>query len=481
MHKITSMSLGFSMFSFINASTSHDQATKADSRSKKAQKTNESTAAAESSQSVRNRRLLNAKSHTLKNGLQVIVVEDRAIPRVSVGVLYKVGSCDDPENLFGLSHMTEHMFFHGSVKYPQIDATIGKLGGTLNACTSSDCTAYITDVPATALEVIFRIEANRMGNFNLRKTKIFGSEKKAVHEERLMVIENQPDGVALEYIRMAISPQHPYGREVIGFPHNIMNYSADAVMEHYRKWYAPNNAVLIVVGDVNAADVFKKAEAHFGNIKSRDVPKRVRVANASSDIHQKLTFYSSNVASNKVDLVYNAPHHSTHSMKEIRAMKILLEVLFGGVVYEFCHRFLQKNELVADFCVCHYTTLDPAPFYVCVSLRDGVTCEKFLKEYFKRIKELAKRGVSEEDFRRAKQSYLTSATYQARDGHSRIRMRIVECLGAGGTLDQIENAIVDIESVTIEDVNNMLRQFINKKPFAIIKTVVKPSEAPNET
>ncbi|MDR1208673.1 MAG: insulinase family protein, partial [Holosporales bacterium] len=352
-----------------------------------------------------------------------------------------------------------------------------KLGGHLNAFTSSDFTAFVIDTTANALETVFDIEADRMENFNLKNIDIFEKEKMAVFEERLMVVENQPDGAESEYIRMALSPQHPYGREVIGLQQNILNYSVDAVMAHYNKWYAPNNAVLIVVGDVDAPAVFKMAEAYFGNIKSRDVPPRVRVKNASSEIQHKMTYYSKNVASNKVDLMYNAPHHTTHSMKEIYALKILLEVLFGGVVYDFCHRFLQKNELVAGFCVNADTPFDSAPIVVSASLRSGITCEKFLKEYFKRIHDLAKNGVKEEDFKRAKQAFLTTAIYKVRDGHSNVRMQIVECLAEGRSLEQLEDAIETITAVTIADVNNILRQFIDKKPFAIVKTIVSGESA----
>jgi zinc protease len=425
-------------------------------------------------------KLLNAKFRTLKNGLRVVVVEDHNVPRVSVGVLYNVGSCDDPEDLFGLSHMTEHMFFHGSTKYPKIDVTIGNLGGSINAFTSQDLTMYTIDCPAKALPTVCCLEADRMGNFQLVKKELFNKEQMAVFEERLMCVENCPDGTAWEYIRSSLSPQHPYGREIIGLQSNIRRYSVDAVMSHYRKWYKPNNATLIVIGDANAEAVFAMAEQYFGWIKSGDVPERKRTPNAlDKNVHHEITYYSDKLAASKVEIQYNVPHHSTHTLKEVYALNILLELLFGGSVYKFCRHFVDKKQMVSNISACADQMLNPCPLSIRVSLMPGIIPEKFAKEFSTRLLELVRRGVDPKEFARAKKSYLIDAKYKVRDGHSHMRF-LLASLAMGQTIEQLEDSAEMIESITVDDVNAVLKSVFTCRPLALVTSLPiasKPKDA----
>ncbi|MDR1597632.1 MAG: insulinase family protein [Holosporales bacterium] len=418
-------------------------------------------------------KLFNAKTKVLGNGLRVVVVEDPGVPRVSVGILYCVGSCDDPDHLFGLSHMTEHMFFHGSQKYPNIDVTIANVGGSINACTSSDFTMYVTDCPTNALPLVFTVESDRMGSFNLKNVELFNQEQKAVYEERLMAVENPPLGIANEYIAHSLSPQHPYGREVIGSRRNILGYSVDAVMNHYKTWYAPNNATIIVVGAVNAEDVFALAEKHFGSLASRPVPERVRDKNSlEKDITHEIVHYSDKIASNKVCLYYPSLHRTTHSTREIAAIEIALETLFGSETSRFCWHFIDKKNMASELCVSFPQELDPMPMSITVSLMPGVSIESFLKAFSKEISNVVKNGISQEEFDRSKSVMIKNISVWNSDGHKSIRNTFIN-LAKGFSIEEIERRAEYLKEVTLSDVNSVLNSVFKDDPFAVVKVIPK--------
>ncbi|MDR0633024.1 MAG: insulinase family protein [Holosporales bacterium] len=414
--------------------------------------------------------LLNAQTKVLKNGLHVVVVEDHQVPRVSVGVLYHVGSCDDPENLLGISHMLEHMFFHGSKKYPNVSETISTLGGSTNAFTSEDCTMYIEDCPSDAVDVVLLLEADRMANFFLHDDVVFQKERKAVFEERLMRVENPPLGIANEYITNALSPQHPYGREIIGMRHHILAYSREAVMEHYRKWYGPNNATLVVIGDVNAAEIFKKAENAFGGIKARPAVRRERVQNAITEgIQHTVQYCTDKVESEKVSLFYQAPHHKADGLDTCYALCIGLDALFEGVVCKFCRHFVDKKGLVFGMdCSYDVESWDPKPVVIQVSLVPGVQYKKFSQEFEKEIQKVVAHGLDPREFDRAKKSCITDMVHLATDGHQKIRMMLA-CLALGLSIDDIEKTHDRLEAVTLEQTNAVLKRVFAKEPVAIVR------------
>lgn len=423
--------------------------------------------------SQNSKKLLNAKVKTLSNGLRIVVVEEHIVPRVSFGVLYNVGVADDPENLVGLSHMTEHMFFHGSTKYPHIDETIGTLGGYINACTGADFTMYIIDTPASALPLLIDIEADRMANFNLTNEATFRNEQKAVFEERLRCIDNRPLGLALEYIDRVLCPQHPYGVEIIGMPHHIHAYTREAIMNHYHTWYKPNNATLIVIGDVEASKVFAEAQKAFGHIPAGEVPERKRVQNTiKEDLFQDITYYSDCVASEKVDISYTAPSHTTHSLKECMAFGLALNVLCNGAKAPLSFYFIDQKKMASDVSARYdYTYFDPISFTISASLLPKVSANDYIKCYKKKMAELLQKGISQKDFERAKNSAEISL-YKKVDNHHEIRYHMA-LLSCGFTMDEIEDMGNVLSSLTLEDVNTAFLNTLSKDITAIVRICPK--------
>lgn len=414
-------------------------------------------------------RQFGSRTTTLKNGLQVVVVEDRQCPRVSVGVLYRVGSADDPAHLTGLSHMSEHMFFvGGSKKYPDAMKAFQQLGCYSNAFTSHDFTMYVSDGPASALEGILAIEADRMANYHLQDEKIFLAERGAVFQERLMCIENSPTGLVDEYIQNAITPQHPYGKNVVGSRENIMNYTVDAVNHHIRTWYKPNNAVLIVIGDVRAEKVFALAQRHFGGIAKGKVPERKRPAPADlkGQVEQRIVFESDLVAAPKGVFFYdNVPHCPEDTMRSVTAFVVGLQAMFNDYVFEFLRYFVDKK-WISDLSYDCGASFDRSPLMIYVSLPEKVSAESFEKIFQERLAQVMKEGLNKKDFERAKRGCI-NGIYHRRDSHSFIRQYMVR-LAKNLELEELETLPQLFEAVTYEEVMKELRRVLAKKPYATV-------------
>lgn len=424
-------------------------------------------------------KLLNSKTKVLSNGLRVIVVEDHTVPRVSTGVLYGVGCADDPDDLRGLSHMAEHMFFHVS-SLPDYDSKVENHGGYTNAFTTEDGTFYQVDAPAIHLAKMLEMDAVRMKSFVLDNEKVFLSERNSVAEERRMRVDNVPLASEVgEYITRMIWPQHPYGLgwAIIGHPHQIAAYTREAIMEHYRKWYKPNNATLIVVGDVKAENVFALSQKLFGPIPRGNVPERFRMPNKiQSDISQDITYYTNYLAAPKIKLFYRPPYHRVDGVEACIALQIGLEALFSGPVFKFARYFIDKKQLISAFNVSYDIQLDPSPFSVEVPLLPGVNVKSFLRHFHKKIAQVLKNGLDPEDFRLAKKASITAAVYADSDGHRKMRDAVAVALSQGLSLETIENTPQILEGITLENVNFQLRKAFGEKPLATVRLLPKSQQ-----
>lgn len=413
-------------------------------------------------------KLLNAKTITLKNGLQVVLVKDSLVPRATVGVLYKVGSADDPEDLIGLSHMTEHMFFHGSKKFPEVGKSISKIGGYTNAFTWYDGTFFFAECGSENFEKILEIESDRMANFKLVNNKIFLKEQKAVLEERLMCVDTQPLGLPLESINMSMSPQHNYGKEIIGAKHQIMNFTIEAIMAHYQKWYKPNNAVLIVIGDVDEKKLFELADKYFGKIKPGKAIVRKRIQNQiTEDLYQNITYYSDKVSATKIKILYKALHRSSASLKKCTALSIGLQILFGRNFSEINRYFLDEKKWVSDITYEFAPGYDQMPISISISLMKGVDEKQFLERFYKKLNKILKKGISKEDFDLAVKSFIGS-TKMSLASQKAVLFTLLE-LAQGLSLGDIEDTIEVVKSLKIEDLNSALNEFLGQRPVGVVE------------
>src|SRR3984885_7533625 len=215
-------------------------------------------------------------SFTLSNGLKVVVIPDHRTPVVTQMVWYKVGSADETPGKSGLAHFLEHLMFKGTAKHPvgEFSQTVLKIGGNENAFTSNDYTGYFQRIPREKLPLMMEFEADRMTGLVLKDENVL-PERDVVLEEYNMRVANNPDARLAEQIMAALYLNHPYGRPVIGWHQEIEKLDREDALAFYRRFYAPNNATLVIAGDVTVDDVRPMVEASFGKVASQpQIPAR---------------------------------------------------------------------------------------------------------------------------------------------------------------------------------------------------------------
>src|SRR5918993_2506700 len=217
------------------------------------------------------------RTHTLANGMKLIVQEDHDIPSVAMYLFYKIGSRNERPGITGISHFFEHMMFNGAKKYgpKQFDIEMEKAGGNNNAYTTRDVTVYTDWFPRTALRLMFDMEADRIRDLAF-DPKIIESERGVVASERLTRTDNSNFGLLYEQLNAASYTAHPYGWPVVGWPSDIQAWTMDDLKSHFKMGYAPNNCVMVVVGDVSADEVLKLAKEFMEPIPRQEPPAPVR-------------------------------------------------------------------------------------------------------------------------------------------------------------------------------------------------------------
>ncbi len=227
--------------------------------------------------------LFHPTTFTLANGMQVVVVENHRAPVVAHWVWYRVGTADSPVGKSGLPHYLEHLMFKGTEKIPpgEFSKIVARHGGNDNAMTSYDFTAYFQMIAKDRLELVMGMEADRMVNLRLSEEDAV-TERDVILEERRMRVDNEPASLLEERLMAVQYLNHPYRLPVIGWFHEIESYTREDALAFYRTWYAPNNAILIVVGDVTPEEVRELAERTYGQVPARAVPASSAIASARS-------------------------------------------------------------------------------------------------------------------------------------------------------------------------------------------------------
>ncbi len=269
---------------------------------------------------------------TLDNGMQVVVVEDHRAPVVMHMMWYKAGSADEKPGVSGVAHFLEHLLFKGTdtLEPGEFSATVAANGGRDNAFTSYDMTAYHQRVAADRLELMMRMESDRMVNIRLSEAEIL-TERDVIIEERNMRVENNPGSLFREQMGAVQYYNHRYGVPVIGWRHEMEQLSLEDAMEYYDTYYAPNNAILIVSGDVQPDDVRALAEQYYGVIPANpDLPRRARPSEPPPTTPRRMTYVDSRVAQPYVNRSYLAPERNAGDQKTAAALTLLAEIMGRG-------------------------------------------------------------------------------------------------------------------------------------------------------
>jgi len=401
------------------------------------------------------------ETFTLSNGLQVVVITNRRAPVVLHMMWYKVGAADEPPGKSGIAHFLEHLMFKGtkSLGPGMFSKIVANNGGQENALTSSDYTAYYQNVAKDRLETVMKIEADRMQNLSLSDGEVT-AERKVILEERRQRVDNSPRSILWEQANAALYMNHPYRIPVIGWEHEMKGLTTADAMAFYRRWYAPNNAVLVVAGDVTAADVRPLAEKYYGVIPRGDIPARVRPDEPPHRHARRVTYKDSRVNQPNWTRFFIAPSYNRGETKHAYALQVLSEILGSGATSRLYQELVVKQKIAASAGSGYSgSNYDYSNFYVYATPTAGTSWETLEKAVEAEIAKLVESGVTADEVARAKQVLIDRASF-ARDNLRTGVMSFGVALATGRTAADVEAWPENIAKVTADDINAAARHVL---------------------
>lgn len=391
---------------------------------------------------------------TLKNGMDVVVVEDHRAPVVVHMVWYRAGSADETPGTSGVAHFLEHLLFKGTdtLAPGEFSKTVAQNGGRDNAFTSYDYTAYYQRVAADRLELMMRMESDRMVNLRLGIDDI-ATEREVIIEERNQRTDNNPDALFREQANAAQYMNHHYGIPIIGWRHEMETLNLDDALAYYKRFYAPNNAILVVAGDVTPDGVRALAETYYANIPANpELGDRARPQEPTQRAERRINFHDARVAQPYVNRSYLAPNRNSGDQKTAAALNMLAELLGGGVT-SVLNEKLQFESKTAVYTGAYYNGLsvDQTTFSVIVVPAEGVTLLDAENAMDRVIAQFIKDGVDMADLTRIKMQ-LKAAQIYARDDVNSIANRYGRAMAQGLTVDDIQDWPKLLQAVTPEEI-----------------------------
>jgi len=379
------------------------------------------------------------KSFTLSNGMRVLLIENRRAPVVSHMVWYKVGAADEPAGKSGIAHLLEHLMFKGTETQPSgaFSKTVARLGGTENAFTARDYTAYFQNVAAEHLETVMRLEADRMRNLVLSDAEV-AAERDVVLEERRSRTDNSPRALLAEQVAAALYLNHPYGRPIIGWAHEIRALTKADALEFYRRHYVPANAILIVAGDVTLDALRVLAEKYYGAIPARPAPERARLREPPHGAARRVLRRDSRVREPSWSRSYLAPGRRLGGNARADALEVLAEILGGSATGPLYRRLVveEKAAVAAD---AYYDgdAFDQTRFVIYARPAPGVSVERVESLVLAEIDKLLRDGIDAVALARAKQRMRAAAVF-ARDSLQTGAQILGAALTTGQTVEDVE-------------------------------------------
>ncbi len=399
---------------------------------------------------------------TLDNGMDVVVIEDHRAPVVQHMVWYRAGSADEPIGSSGVAHFLEHLLFKATddLEAGEFSATVAANGGNDNAFTSYDYTAYFQRVAADRLELMMRMEADRMRNIRLTESDIV-TERDVILEERNQRTENNPRALFGEQMSAAQYLNHRYGVPIIGWRHEMETLDMDDALSFYQTHYAPNNAILVVTGDVEPDAVKALAEQYYGVIPANpDLPERVRSQEPPQTAERRLTYKDPRVAQPYVQRSYLAPERDAGAQEKAAALFLLADLL-GGSTTSYLNEKLQFEQQKVVYAGAFYrgVSLDDTTFDLIVVPAEGVSLQEAEDAMDQVVADFIAEGVNEDDLNRIKMQLRAAQTY-ARDNVDGIGNRYGRALTSGLTVEDVQAWPDILQAVTGEDIIAAAREVI---------------------
>ena len=408
-------------------------------------------------------KVFNADTFMLANGMQVVVIPNHRAPVVTHMVWYKVGAADEPQGdgVSGVAHYLEHLMFKGSnaIKPGDFSKIIRSWGGEDNAFTSWDYTAYFQSIAKDYLPKVMAFEADRMVNLAPPADQI-KSELQVIIEERRQRTDNDPRSLFSEQLRAVLFNTSPYGIPIIGWKDEMPKMEWHHMKDYYKTWYAPNNAILIVSGDITAAELKPLAEKYYGVLKARKVPEHIRPAIPAFAAEQKLTLHHEDVREPALLQAWLAPSY-LENRQESLALQVLVEMISGGSSTRLYQSIVSTQKLASSVDLSYdgdsrgvgsiWLYSNPVP---------GVSLDSLQAAFSREIALMIDEPLKKDELERAKTRLIDSAIY-ARDSVAGPAMIIGQNLAAGATLDDVETWPEQISKVTPADVQAVLKKYLS--------------------
>ena len=421
-------------------------------------------------------------SFTLSNGLQVVVIPDHRTPVVTHMIWYKVGSADETPGKSGLAHFLEHLMFKGTSKHPagEFSQTVLRIGGNENAFTSTDYTGYFQRVPREELGKMMEFEADRMTGLVLKDENVL-PERDVVLEEFNMRVANNPEARLTEQVMAALYLNHPYGRPVIGWHQEIEKLDREDALAFYRRFYAPNNAILVVAGDVDAEELRPMVERTFGPIAAQPaIPAlRLRPQEPEPAAPRTVTLSDPRVEQPSLRRYYLVPSATTAAAGESPALDVLAQLMGGGSNSYLYRRLVVDRPLAVTANVAYQgTSLDTTQFTISAAPRSGVEFAQVEQVIDEVIADISQNGVRAEDLERVKTQLIAEAIY-AQDNQATLARWYGGALTTGISIEDIRTWPDRIRAVTAEQVRDAAQRWLDKKR-SVTGYLIKDTTAKHE-
>ncbi len=411
----------------------------------------------------------------LQNGLQVVVVPDHRAPVVTQMVVYKVGAVDDPPGISGLAHFFEHMMFRGTKTVPGggFSQAVARNGGDDNAFTTHDYTVFHEQFAKDKFRTMARLEADRMVSLDLSESAVV-AERDVVAEERRLRIDNDPQALVQEQAEAALYLSHPYGRPVIGWPDEIRRIGRAEAENFYRRHYAPNNAILIVAGDVTQEDVRSVAEAEFGPLQARELAARVDYAQPRRMGESRIVVPRKDA---KVPLflrIYRVPSYAEAAPATAESLELLARLLGGDVTSALYRRLVVERRVATDVSVAYdgYAR-DSGQFSISASPRSGVALDVVERAVDEVIGTYQHHAPNKAELARAKAQLVAGAAF-LRDSQFELASAYARALAVGLTASDVQQwpariqnlKPAQIQSAAVEalDRNEAVTAYLQPRP-----------------
>ena len=402
---------------------------------------------------------------TLPNGLNAIVIEDHRTPVVTHMVWYRAGAADEKRGKSGIAHFLEHLMFKGTPTVPtgEFSRVVEANGGYDNAFTTEDQTAYFQRIASDRLDLVMRMEADRMRNLTLSESDVT-TERQVILEERNLRTDSSPEALFSEQLDAAQYLNHPYGTPTIGWRQEVEGLTRQDALDWYGRFYAPNNATLIVAGDVNPADVEKMAKEFYGPLQpSEGIGPRIRPQEPQQLAERRLTFVDPGIGQDYLTRSYLAPQRKTGNQAEAAALTVLAELLGGGPT-SVLNKALVMDQKRAVSAGAHYdgAALDPTTFSLYAMPVEGVRLSDLEGALDKVLADFLDKGVDPAAFARLKTRMKADLIYR-QDSAGDLAEDYGSAVTSGLTVADVQAWPAALQAVTEDDVLAAAKHVLDRR------------------